>query len=61
MHLLIVLSITEKSVEVPDSFYDENLESEKEFLEIATTLSEGKLENVTNVKVRSYPFSTCHP
>eukprot|EP00981_Chlorochromonas_danica_P013660 scaffold6634_cov229-Ochromonas_danica.AAC.4 len=39
-----------KSVEVPDSFYDETLESEKEFLEIATTLSDGKLENVTNVK-----------
>jgi hypothetical protein len=39
------------SGKVPDEFFDAEVEKEKEFLDIATSISQGGLEQVTVVKV----------
>jgi hypothetical protein len=36
---------------IPDEFYDEEKESEKEFLDVATSLHDGGIENLSLLKV----------
>jgi hypothetical protein len=46
---------------IPDEFYDEDVEREKEFLDITTTLLEkGKLSNLTTMKKDSITWDQFH-
>jgi len=38
-------------VKIPDNFYDEELEAEKEFLDIKSAMDVGGLQKLTSAKV----------
>lgn len=43
--------------EVPDNYFNEKLESEKEWLDIASSLMTGGFSNLTDVKVSTTVFN----